>query len=280
MHSDHAGNFFFDEHVVAPGAAEETYLAWLYQYIELKKIGLFIPTSEAEIDLLTKSSIRKFAGAQILIANDDAVSKSLDKNYCMSFLRDQGVQVPKHGIVGDSTPLIFPVIVKPQFGRGSKQIQRFDNIEEFSAQATPGNVWQEYLSPDNQEYTCPIYNSVGRGTNVIVIRRSLSGGQTSRGEVVSNRFIEEYVITIAKKLKLQGSINIQLRLTASGPYLFEINPRLSSTLVFRDKIGFSDLRWWIQDTIGSECCPSIKSYNPPKSGTRFYRGAQEYIHSA
>ena len=38
---------------------------------------------------------------------------------------------------------------------------------------------------------------------------------------------------------------IQLPMTKQGLMLFKINPRLSSTLVFRDMLGFADLQWWI-----------------------------------
>ena len=71
-----------------------------------------------------------------------------------------------------------------------------------------------------------------------------------------------------------GSINIQLRMTKNGPILFEINPRLSGTLVFRDKMGFNDLRWWVSDLLNLENI----SYNPPKEGVKFFRGYKEYLY--
>ena len=101
----------------------------------------------------------------------------------------------------------------------------------------------------------------------------MKGGLTSSGVVVKNKDIESYVNKIAMAIKLKGSINIQLRMTSNGPILFEINPRLSGTLVFRDKMGFMDLRWWVSDLFG------LKNmvYKPPKAGTKFYRSYSEYI---
>lgn len=110
-----------------------------------------------------------------------------------------------------------------------------------------------------------------------MLRRVLSGGLTARGEVIKDTVIESYVRAIASVLELNGVINVQLRLTRDGPRLFEINPRLSSTLVFRDKMGFSDLRWWVRDTVGQDYAPKIQQYKPPPIGTRFYRGTHEYI---
>lgn len=277
IQSEHPGEFVFDQHTVAPRATDETYLSWLARHIERNNIGLFIPTSESEIAVLSENDLKEIAGARILIANHQAITRSLDKFSCMSFLAECGLRVPENGIVGVTLPSNYPVIVKPRSGQGSKQIQRIDDAQTFSELAFPGQIWQEYLAPDDQEYTCPIYHAANRGTQVLVLRRTLSGGLTGRGEVVAAPLIEHYVADIARQLELNGAINVQLRLTSNGPCLFEINPRLSSTLVFRDKLGFCDLRWWIQDTVGAEYTPPIHPYRPPKSGTRFYRGAQEYI---
>lgn len=277
IHSEHPGIFVFDQNAVAPRATDEAYLGWLAHHIESLNIGLFIPTSEAEIAVLSQQGLREIAGARILITNRQAITHSLDKRACMSFLSERGLRVPENGIVGATEPPTYPVIVKPRAGQGSKQIQRIDDAQSFSERAIHGQIWQEYLSPDDQEYTCPVYHSAARGTQILVLRRTLSGGLTGRGEVVTEPSIENYVAKIARHLELDGAINVQLRLTADGPCLFEINPRLSSTLVFRDKMGFCDLRWWIQDTVGVEHTPPLLSYRPPASGTRFYRGAQEYI---
>jgi carbamoyl-phosphate synthase large subunit len=127
--------------------------------------------------------------------------------------------------------------------------------------------------PDDQEYTCPVYASAKTDMRILVIQRKLEFGQTSSGVVVDNPEIERYVRAIAAAMQLDGAINIQLRLTESGPLLFEINPRLSSTLVFRDKMGFTDLRWWVAEKLDLD----IQPYRAPKTGTRFYRGVREYI---
>lgn len=277
IHTEHAGAFVFDHLTVAPRAADEAYLDWLSNHIKRHSIKLFIPTSEAEIALLSGHGMEEISGARILMANRQAVIRSLDKYACMVFLASKGLRVPENGIVGVEIPRSYPVIVKPRAGQGSKHIQRIDNKKEFDIYAVPGQIWQEYLTPDDQEFTCPIYRSPTRGMQVLVLRRQLAGGLTGRGEVVKDTHIEAYVSKIAQDLTLNGAINVQLRLTTSGPCLFEINPRLSSTLVFRDKMGFCDLRWWIQDTLGPEHTPSLPLYHPPAPGTRFFRGAQEYI---
>ena len=57
---------------------------------------------------------------------------------------------------------------------------------------------------------------------------------------------------VAEQLDLIGSMNIQLRLTADGPRIFEINPRFSSTVYMRNLIGFSDVIWSVKDTLNED----------------------------
>lgn len=279
VQAEHPGDFVFDQISVAPRATSEDYLSWLASHIERHDISLFIPTSEAEIAMINRQSLRKIAGAKVLLANKSTIDLCLDKHACMSYLRERGLRVPENGVVGEAVPRAYPVIVKPRTGQGSKEVQKIEDPLAFGQRALPGHIWQDYLSPDDQEYTCPIYHSSNRGTHILVLRRTLAGGLTGRGEVVNDPLIESYVEGIARALEIEGAINVQLRLTANGPCLFEINPRLSSTLVFRDKMGFCDLRWWVQDTVGREHTPPIESYQPPTPGTRFFRGAKEYISS-
>lgn len=277
VHSEHPGCFVFDRVNTAPYATDSSYFGWLRSYIERHDIGLFIPSSEAEISALSEGDVKSIGGADILIANQQAVRLSLDKYRCMLFLNEKGIRVPEHGIVGVSTPCRFPVIVKPRAGQGSKNIQRFDSKKEFERKAESLSLWQEYLASAKQEYTCAVYRSKRLGIRTLVMQRTLTGGLTSRGEVVDNPAIDIYVRDIAKHLDVNGCINVQLRLTETGPCLFEINPRLSSTLVFRDLMGFTDLRWWVRDTLGDPFAPALSTYTPPKEGTRFYRGAMEYV---
>ena len=85
--------------------------------------------------------------------------------------------------------------------------------------------------------------------------------------------ISQYVVMIAVSLNLQGRINVQLRYTACGPVTFEINPRFSSTVVFRHLLGFQDLLWSLYELKNIP----LKPYTQVKENTRIYRAAREYI---
>ena len=269
---DHPAKIIFDQVNVAPGADNSSYLDWLCNFISINAINLFIPTSEVEIFVASNNLDQIQKHTKILVNNQLIVNKSLDKWETLNFLASNGVAVPTNGIVGQDIPINFPVIIKPRRGQGSKGLQK---IEDKSAlkNCPKDSVWQDCLVPSDEEYTCAIYVSKDLNVKTLLIKRSLVGGYTGKGVVVKNKKIRDYVESIAKVFNKPGCYNVQLTLTRDGPRVFEINPRLSSTLVFRDKLGFNDLRWWVSELLNIE----YSVYEDVVEGTKIYRGNKEYI---
>jgi len=274
INPNHYASLILDECITCPRANDESYISWLTSYISKNEIGLFIPTSEAELGVLAERGLYKIGGAKILSNSQFIIKKCLDKFECLEYLSSNGIKVPEHGVVGDKVPSCFPVIVKPQRGQGSKGIVLVDSLEKFDSCLSDNLVWQGYLQPEDEEYTCAVYSSSSSEVRTLMMKRKLVGGLTGSGEVVDNKTIDEYVRSIAKVMDLEGAFNVQLRLTENGPRLFEINPRLSSTVVFRDLLGFQDLRWWVSDVLGLDVSFDMSL---PIEGTRFFRGSKEYI---
>lgn len=108
-------------------------------------------------------------------------------------------------------------------------------------------IFQELLSTEEHEYTAGVFKSKQGDIKTITFRRILHGGRTGYGEVVQDSTIDQFLYELAEDIDFSGSINIQFRMTDRGPIIFEINPRFSSTLVFRHKLGFKDIEWSILD---------------------------------
>ena len=108
-------------------------------------------------------------------------------------------------------------------------------------------IIQEYIGSDSDEFTLGLYAS-GDKIKIISFRRLLSNsGATSWAKHEVHDYFLDIGIKIAKKLQLDGSINIQLRLHEGVPYIFEINPRFSSTVFIRSELGFNDVAWSLGD---------------------------------
>ena len=106
-------------------------------------------------------------------------------------------------------------------------------------------IAQELLGDIDEEYTAAVFSD-GVNVHSIAFKRLLGFGSLSKViELVEDKAIKDLMIRIAKAASLKGTINVQMRKTARGYVLFEINPRLSSTVYVRHRFGFCDLKWWI-----------------------------------
>jgi carbamoyl-phosphate synthase large subunit len=276
VHADHAGSAFFDVCELVPRASDGAYLEALKRIVMAHGVDVIVPMSEAEIAvLLAAGHLSAFAGVPVLAANRLAIETGLDKYATFNQLAARELGVPWTRIVGEAPPLALPCILKRRRGQGGKDLRLVNTEEEveIARQTRAGDLWQELLLPEDQEYTCGLYRSRTGETRTIVLHRRLQGGLTGAAVVADSAPFSPLLHGIADALDLNGSINVQLRLTADGPKVFEINPRFSSTVRFRDKLGFHDFIWSLLELRGL----AIGSYSPPSPGIRMYRCSDEII---
>lgn len=273
--SDNPGECVFEQFFIVPRADDANYFNALEQLFRQHKIELFVPSSEAEITAILKLGLseNKLFGVPIVMLDHHSAAIALDKFDTARHLQKHGLEAPWTELAEHNEPQAYPCMFKPRSGQGSKGIQIVRSAEqrEKIGECT-GYIWQELLVPSDQEYTCGIFRS-DKECRTIIFKRTLLGGFTGKGEVIENSNINDYLIDIAESLNLQGAANFQLRLTASGPRLFEINPRFSSTVMFRHLLGFCDLIWAIESVLGLPVSP----YTAPPAGKKFYRGYCEFI---
>jgi len=268
----HAGLKIFDKCYKTDKPTKNGYIDTLMNIVKTEKIDVVIPCVEDEIRFLSEKNL--LLDQLFLTANTKALSIGLDKLTTFNFLKAINIQPPWTKKVSDGYPEELPCIIKPRIGSGSRNISlaEEDNVE-YLKNKYGDYIWQEYLYPDNEEYTCAVYRCQNKDVRTLIIKRTLQGGFTSSGIIVENHEINKMLIKIAKNLDLQGSINVQMRITESGPKIFEINPRFSSTVVFRHLLGFEDLVWSLKEH--REIL--LPSYIKPKEGTQFYRIPNEVI---
>jgi carbamoyl-phosphate synthase large subunit len=182
----------------------------------------------------------------------------------------------------DTVPLVdaraigAPVIVKPRRGHGSRglAICRDDAglARRIAEEASKEDfVAQRLIGGDDDEYTCALVKLLGQ-VRRLTLRRWLFGNQTGRCEVASIAEIDLVLDRIAEALPDGSFINVQLRLVHGRPWVFEINPRFSSTVMMRHRIGFSDFVWTLDAFEGIRPPP----YRPPV-GRRIYRLSREVV---
>lgn len=275
IHENHPGKFLVDEFQLIPLCNSENYFPEMQKIVEDSSIDIIIPTSEPELRFFLKTKISKnIFERPIIMANKKALEIGFDKLKTAQFLKDAELPFPETVIIGDINKVKFPAVLKSRDGSGSKQVVILNNEDDFHYYKTkhPEFIVQEYIGNDKVEYTCGLFRSKMGICRNVIFNRTLAGGFSNFGIVEQNNDISQLINKIGDKLELEGAINIQLRLTQKGPVVFEINPRFSSTVLFRDLLGFKDLIWSIEDTIGVE----VSHYNSIEKGRKFYKGYQEY----
>jgi carbamoyl-phosphate synthase large subunit len=116
------------------------------------------------------------------------------------------------------------------------------------------------LEPADREVTCAVYRKRDGEVLSLLMLRRLTGGFTGWARIIDDEQTSQMCARIAVGLDLRGSMNVQLRLTDKGPRVFEINPRFSSTVLMRHRMGFSDVLWAIEEAEGKTVSyPTIAS---------------------
>jgi carbamoyl-phosphate synthase large subunit len=255
IHDRHGGELFVDRLYRAPAASNASYDDWLKDLISGEKIDFCIPMSEAELLHFVQQRQVEIACAKLVMPNEKAIEIGCDKLLTSGFLAS--IDCPRPWTTpaeecDDATRL--PCIFKPRRSAGSKAIYICNTLEDvaFYRKRYPAAVLQELLLPADKEVTCAIYRTQDGKTAVLQLLRTLVGGFTGWARVIEDPEISNQCIRLAEGLDLKGAINVQLRLTDNGPRIFEINPRFSSTVLIRHRMGFQDVVWTLQELMGGK----------------------------
>ncbi len=271
---NNAGAHLCEKFEILPKASDNTYLSSLRDLVDKYNIDVIIPISEAELRFFSKNNIKYISNARILMASQKATEIGFDKFATNEFLRNNEFTYPwTKRISAGEKPNSYPCIIKDPTGCGNKTTYIAETPEDYKFYSAkfPNHIVQQYIIGD--EYTCGVFRDRNKKTRTIIFKRELQGGLTGHGELVRNEKINELLVSVAEKLDLQGSINVQLRMNNNGIYIFEINPRFSSTVLFRHKLNFKDLIWSIQDFYAAQS----DEYKEEEKNVEFYRIFDELV---
>ncbi len=250
-HTQHGGSAFVDAFETVPYASELSYPAALRDVARRHGADTVIPMSEPELGALLGREA-EFEGVAWIACGERVVRTGLDKLLTAREIASLGLPVPWTVEADHELPLGYPCILKGRLGSGSRAVFKIDNEEDarFLRQRHPGGVFQELLEPADREVTCAVYRTADSRVVVLQMLRRLTGGFTGWAKVIDDPAVRAMCETIAQGLDLRGSMNVQLRITADGPRVFEINPRFSSTVLMRHRLGFCDLLWALDEAEG------------------------------
>ena len=265
-----------DDFFVSPKYKDETkWLDFVLKIICEYDIDYFWPVTESEILLVDKNR-SMFEQTTVVINKHNVLSISLDKWNTAMFLKNGGLNTPATWKPTEMYEDKYPLIVKEAFGCGSHSVCLVNNKSELeqaiSEMKSP--IIQEYKGNESDEYTLTIFSDK-RIINFIAFKRLLGfGGMSRYVELVNDDYISDIAYKIAELFELEGSINVQMRKDNGKYYIFEINPRISSTIGFRLKLGFNDVAWWL-DLLNEK---NVEQYKYPNKKVYGVRTVEEKLY--
>jgi len=245
IHDKHVGKLYVNEFRVVPPATTSDYINCISDIVASNNIDVIVPVNETELRVLVNTS----GDFHLIHCNKQIVNSGLDKLKMVELLKSLNIEMPWTVDADNEVPINYPCIIKPRFSSGSRSIFIINSKEEanlFSA-TNQGCVFQELLEPFEKEVTCALYRTRDGRIASLQFERLLVGGLTGWAKVILDDEVDKILHVIANKLSLQGSMNVQLRITEKGPMIFEINPRFSSTVYMRHKLGFTDVVWSLKE---------------------------------
>lgn len=235
---DH-GKYMYKNYVEGlPMIAAEDFLPELNRVLEEKEIDYIYPAMDQVVDVL--SARRDQLKAELIAPCHDAVN--VCRNKARTYERLAGLDFLPVVYPEEAWVDVFPVIIKPQEGYGSKGFQILRSREAL-AQAVSGMkepfVLCEYLS--GEEYTIDCFtNRHGQLQYVNCrnrhrIRNGIS--VNSRLQAPDDR-IREIASQIGARIPMRGAWFFQLKRNARGEYkLLEAATRIAGTMCVQRAAG-------------------------------------------
>lgn len=237
-------------------AVDDNYIEDMLQKCIEHQITHLIPVNEREIEVIGRAR-QKFEekGIKLVILNQNILDVCLDKYETAKLLREHGITVPDTYLGIEKIENSHEkYICKPRKSNGSKDIFFYVPGKDKAEKIDGSNyVVQQYID-SQEEYTVGVFRKEGH-TNTIAFQRELKNGYSNLVKLVLDETLAQLAEQIADILDLKGYVNIQLRKFQGKYYIFEINPRISGTVRFRDMLGFSDVIWWL-DMLDGKDVPS------------------------
>lgn len=278
--------------VQIPAANSKDFVSAIVDIVRAYDIEAIVPGVDEELLPLTKyysSSNSPF----IVSPSEDIIKLTLDKYKLNKFLQKNGVSVPDTWRIRDfdkidENSLAKSLIAKPIFGRGSRGVYFSDSAEEarylakYLTLKQPNTIFQELIR--GVEYTVSMVCSKSGEVLGIVPKRVIDKrGVTIEAVTEKNPTIESYCKEMQDALSATGPMNIQLIMSEEGiPYVFEINPRVSTTTILTIVAGFDEIdvaiRDYFDEEIGSlEWADGVRLYRAWNN--YFTTSNEKYIHA-
>jgi carbamoyl-phosphate synthase large subunit len=255
-----------DKAYLVPLSGDPGYLDEIQAICEAEDIRLVVPTIDDELEIFGEATDRFMSrGVRVASSSQRTAAICNDKLATCDHLRAHGIRAAATWLP-DALPAApaFPLFVKPRAGRGGVGAYRASSEAElrFFTSYVGGSIVQEFL--DGPEFTIDVLCDFEGHALAIVPRERvvIRAGVIDRGRTSADPALIDLARACAAALPFAGAVNIQCRVTAGGPTVFEINPRFSGGIPLTIAAGADFPRLLVELTLGRRVEPSIGCFVP------------------
>lgn len=250
---DAVGLALADESHVIPRSDDPHFLAALLRVVTVSSAQAMICTVAEEYAALSRAKeYLDEAGVRTLMPSAAAVTSCLDKWAFHTAMTAAGLPVPATGL-GKAEGVPGPWVVKPRFGRGSRDIHVVATQQALRSalSATPQPLVQTQLT--GREFTADVLVD-GSGAVLAVCPRwrlETKGGISTKGETFADDEVTNVVSLVAKATGLVGPANVQGFVAEDGGVtVHEVNPRFSGGLPLTIHAGADVVTEYLREIVG------------------------------
>lgn len=233
--------------VVLPAGNSPYFISQMKNLCISEKVDVVVSVVDEELESLFEL---ESIGVKVIQPQKSFVCLCLDKLVLMHQLKEHGLPAPQTELASevDLKNLIYPLIVKPRVGRGSRGVFVATNETELISGLSASSYTPEQLLVQQlisgPEFTVSVVVWRDGEVQAVVPKEIISKrGVTKAAVTRRNLEIDIYCRDIQRCLKANGPFNVQLCLDSKTgiPYAFEINPRFSTSITLTMAAGVNEL---------------------------------------
>jgi carbamoyl-phosphate synthase large subunit len=247
-----------------PLASDPDYIEEILGLCESEGISLFVPTIDDELPVCG-AAIESFLLRGVFPACSSLTTALVcnDKYATCARLRRHGIPAAVTWLPGELPPVPrFPLFIKPRGGRGAVGAYTVRDARElaFFLEYVERPILQEYL--DGPEYTIDVLCDPA-GTPLSIVPRErvvIRSGVIDRGRTVKSDELIRLAERVCAAIPFVGPLNVQCRMHAGVPAIFEINPRFSGGIPLTIAAGADFPRMLVSMARGVSVPPRIGDF--------------------
>jgi carbamoyl-phosphate synthase large subunit len=262
-----------DQQQVIPRSDDSHYLAALLRVATMTDVQALVCTVAEEYRSLSKAAdYLAEAGVRTFMPTLSAVELCTDKWAFAQHMHDSGLPGPATGL-GSAAGVSGPWIVKPRFGRGSRDVMACQTRSQLAAalRHVPEALVQTQLT--GREFTADVLVDV-TGAVVCVAPRwrvETRGGISTRGSTFTDDEVTNVVSLVIKSLDLVGPANVQGFVAEDGAVaVHEVNPRFSGGLPLTLAAGADVVEEYLRGVMGLPLRPERLVARPGVTMMRYF----------